>query len=344
MPSCAAVPDGKQGTLFLIINGGPVLEQFIPYVQIIAGLVLLTAGGEFIVRGAVGLALRMGISKVIVGLTIVAAGTSAPEFVVSLNAALAGSGEIAMGNVVGSNIANILLILGAVAVLKPVAAGRITTIRDGGAMLVGTLLFIGFCQFGVIDRWAGLVMLAVLIGMWYFTYKNDKNSPSDASALHEEEVDDIGQAPAGWARPVIATVIGVVALTFGADLLVNGGVSVAREFGVSEAVIGLTLVAFGTSLPELAASMVAAFRGHSDVALGNVFGSNLFNLLVIIGGVSIISPISVPLQIAQSDIWIMLVVTVAVLVVAYAGRRIGRVAGAVFMAAYFGYIGMLFAG
>jgi cation:H+ antiporter len=333
----------KQGTFFLIKNGGPVLEQLIPYLQILAGLVLLTVGGEFMVRGAVGLALLMGISKVIVGLTIVAAGTSAPEFVVSLNAALAGSGDIAMGNVVGSNIANILLILGAVAVLKPIAASRTTTVRDGGAMLIGTLLFIGFCMFGVIDRWAGLVMLAVLIGMWYFTYKHDKQNPGEASSLHEDEADEVGEAPSGWTKPVVATVVGVVGLTFGADLLVDGGVTVARDFGVSEAVIGLTLVAFGTSLPELAASMVAAFRGHSDVALGNVFGSNLLNLLVIIGGVSVISPISVPAQIAQSDIWIMLAVTVAVLVVAFCAKRIGRIAGAVFMAAYAGYIGMLFA-
>ncbi|OSQ40737.1 calcium/sodium antiporter [Thalassospira mesophila] len=319
------------------------MEQLIPYLQIFAGLVLLTAGGEFMVRGAVGLALLMGISKVIVGLTIVAAGTSAPEFVVSLNAALAGAGDIAMGNVVGSNIANILLILGSVALLKPVMASRTTTVRDGGAMLLGTLLFIGLCLFGVIDRWAGVLMLAVLIGIWYFTYKHDKQSPCDASVLHENEADEVGEAPTGWAKPVIATLIGVVGLTFGADLLVDGGVTVAREFGISEAVIGLTLVAFGTSLPELAASMVAAFRGHSDVALGNVFGSNLLNLLVIIGGVSVISPITVPAQIAGSDMWIMLAVTVAVLVVAFAGRRIGRVAGAIFMAAYFGYIGMLFA-
>ncbi|AUG55181.1 calcium/sodium antiporter [Thalassospira marina] len=320
------------------------MEQLIPYLQIVGGLVLLTAGGEFMVRGAVGLALLMGISKVIVGLTIVAAGTSAPEFVVSLNAALAGSGDIAMGNVVGSNIANILLILGAVAVLKPIAASRTTTIRDGGAMLLGTVLFIGLCMCGVIERWAGAVMLAVLIAIWYFTYKHDKKSPGDASSLHEDEADEVGEVPSGWFKPIIATVIGIVGLTFGADLLVDGGVTVAREFGVSEAVIGLTLVAFGTSLPELAASMVAAFRGHSDVALGNVVGSNLLNLLVIIGGVSIISPIAVPAQIAQSDMWIMLGVTVALLVVAYSAQRIGRITGAVFMAAYAAYVGTLFAG
>ena len=141
------------------------MEQLIPYLQIIAGLVLLTAGGEFIVRGAVGLALLMGVSKVIVGLTIVAAGTSAPEFVVSLNASLKGTADIAMGNVVGSNIANILLILGAVALLKPIAAGRVTVVRDGGAMLLGTLLFIGLCMFGVIERWAGALMLCVLLSL-----------------------------------------------------------------------------------------------------------------------------------------------------------------------------------
>ena len=314
------------------------MEQFIPYIQIVAGLVLLTAGGEFIVRGAVGLALLLGVSKVIVGLTIVAAGTSAPEFVVSLNAALKDTADIAMGNVVGSNIANILLILGAVALLKPVAAGRVTVVRDGGTMLLGTVLFIGVCMFGIVDRWAGALMLAVLAAIWYFTYKHDKNQPSEASSLHEDEVDEVGDVPTGWTKPIIATVIGIVALMFGAEWLVDGGVAVAREFGVSEAVIGLTLVAFGTSLPELAASLVAAFRGHSDVALGNVFGSNLLNLLVIIGGVSLISPIPVPEQILNSDLWIMLAVTLALLIVAYAWRKIGRVTGAAFVIAYLVYV------
>ncbi|MBE71025.1 MAG: conjugal transfer protein TraR [Thalassospira sp.] len=314
------------------------MEQLIPYLQIIAGLVLLTAGGEFIVRGAVGLALLLGVSKVIVGLTIVAAGTSAPEFVVSLNASLKGTADIAMGNVVGSNIANILLILGAVALLKPVAASRVTVVRDGGTMLLGTVLFIAFCMFGVIERWAGAVMLCVLAAIWYFTYQHDKNSPSEASHLHEEEVDEVGEKPKGWTRPIIATVVGIVALMFGAEWLVEGGVSVARQFGVSEAVIGLTLVAFGTSLPELAASVVAAFRGHSDVALGNVFGSNLLNLLVIIGGVSLIAPIPVPEQIMNSDIWIMLAVTVGLLGVAYAMRKISRITGIAFVIAYLVYV------
>lgn len=319
------------------------MEQFIPYIQIVAGLILLTAGGEFIVRGAVGLALLLGVSKVIVGLTIVAAGTSAPEFVVSLNAALKDTADIAMGNVVGSNIANILLILGAVALLKPVAAGRVTVVRDGGTMLLGTILFIGLCMFGIIERWAGALMLAVLVAIWYFTYKHDKNQPSEASSLHEDEVDEVGEVPTGWTKPIIATVIGIVALMFGAEWLVDGGVAVAREFGVSEAVIGLTLVAFGTSLPELAASLVAAFRGHSDVALGNVFGSNLLNLLVIIGGVSLISPIPVPDQIMNSDLWIMLAVTIALLIVAFAWRKIGRVTGVAFVIAYLVYVFQLVA-
>jgi len=319
------------------------LEQLIPYLQIIAGLVLLTAGGEFIVRGAVGLALLLGVSKVIVGLTIVAAGTSAPEFVVSLNASLKGTADIAMGNVVGSNIANILLILGAVAVLKPVAAGRITVVRDGGTMLLGTVLFIALCMFGAIDRWAGALMLCVLAAIWYFTYKHDKNMPSEASHLHEEEVDEVGEVPKGWAKPLVATLIGIVALMFGAEWLVDGGVAVARQFGVSEAVIGLTLVAFGTSLPELAASVVAAFRGHSDVALGNVLGSNLLNLLVIIGGVSLIAPIPVPEQILNSDLWIMLAVTVGLLAVAYAFRKISRITGSAFVIAYFVYVFQLVA-
>lgn len=319
------------------------MEQLIPYLQIIAGLVFLTVGGEFIVRGAVGLALLLGVSKVIVGLTIVAAGTSAPEFVVSLNAALKGTADIAMGNVVGSNIANILLILGAVAVLKPVAASRVTVVRDGGTMLLGTVLFVGLCMFGAIDRWAGALMLCVLAAIWYFTYKHDKNMPSDASHLHEDEVDEVGEVPTGWVKPVFATVMGIVALMFGAEWLVDGGVSVARQFGVSEAVIGLTLVAFGTSLPELAASVVAAFRGHADVALGNVLGSNLLNLLVIIGGVSLIAPIPVPEQILNSDIWIMLAVTIALLVIAYALRNISRITGVAFVIAYLVYVFQLVA-
>ena len=327
----------------IITTSKDILEQFIPYLQIIAGLVLLTAGGEFIVRGAVGLALLMGVSKVIVGLTIVAAGTSAPEFVVSLNAALKDTADIAMGNVVGSNIANILLILGAVAVLKPISASRMTVVRDGGAMLLGTVLFVGLCMFGEINRWAGALMLCVLAAIWVLTYRHDKKMPTEATELHHDEVDEVGDVPTGWMKPIIATVVGIVGLMFGAEWLVEGGVTVARQFGVSEAVIGLTLVAFGTSLPELAASMVAAFRGHADVALGNVFGSNLLNLLVIIGGVSMITPIPVPAQILTSDIWIMLAVTVALLLLAYAFRKISRITGVAFVIAYFVYIFQLVA-
>lgn len=321
------------------------MEQIIPYLQILAGLVLLTVGGEFTIRGAVGLALLLGISKVIVGLTVVAAGTSAPEFVVSLNASLIGSGDIAVGNVVGSNIANILLILGAVALLKPVAASRTMVVRDGGTMLLGTLLFIALALFGTIKWWGGAIMLLTLATIWYCTYRHDKKSAADpANATYVAEVDEVGEVPAGWLKPIFYTVVGVVFLTLGADFLVEGGVLVARQFGVSEAVIGLTLVAFGTSLPELAASMVAAFRGHSDVALGNVVGSNLLNLLVIIGAVSVISPIAIPTQILHVDIWIMLGVTVALLLAGYMLRGIGRVTGFVFVAVYFGYVGMLFAG
>ncbi|MDP2698840.1 calcium/sodium antiporter [Thalassospira sp.] len=319
------------------------MEQFIPYLQIAGGLILLTVGGEFIVRGAVGLALLMGISKIIVGLTVVAAGTSAPEFVVSLNAALIGSGDIAMGNVVGSNIANIMLILGAVALFAPIRCSRTMIVRDGGTMLLGTVLFIGLCLFGTIDRWGGVVMLLLIVAIWYFTYQHDKNHPDEATLLHEQEADEVAVAPKGWLWPVIHTAVGVGFLTLGADFLVDGGVVVAREFGVSEAVIGLTLVAVGTSLPELAASMVAAFRGHADVALGNVVGSNLLNLLLIIGGVSLIAPVAVPAQIAGSDMWIMLAVTVLLLLVGYFRRGIGRITGAAFVTAYVAYIWMLFA-
>ena len=308
-----------------------------PYFLVVGGLVLLTVGGDVLVRGAVGLALRFGVSKLLVGMTVVAFCTSAPELVVSLDAALTGAGGLAMGNVVGSNIANILLILGACALIAPVSCAAHVLRRDGASLMAATGVFVGLCAVGTMGPLAGLALLGLLIAVWTVTYRSDKAH----HARHADELDGVPIAP--W-KSLILTLAGLAGLIVGADFLVDGGVIIARRFGVSEAVIGLTLVAIGTSLPELAASGMAACRGHSDVALGNVVGSNLMNLLGIIGIVALITPMPVPWEVATTDGWIMLGVTAGLIALLAMTGRVGRPAGGGFLLIYAGYIWFQFAG
>ena len=307
-------------------------------VLILVGIVLLLGGAEMLVRGAVALADRIGVSKLLIGMTVVAFGTSAPEFVVSLNAALNGAPGITMGNVVGSNIANVLLVLGGVALVRPIIMQRSALMRDMLVMIMGSLLFAGLCWRGGYSWVGGGVMFGALIAYFVYSYiqeARDKDSAGDMHIHEAEEFEDIDlTAWKAWAF-FLGGLVGVV---FGADLLVQGATEVARQFGISEAVIGLTLIALGTSLPELATSVVAAVRGHSDVAIGNVIGSNLLNLLGVAGLVGIITPLDVPAQIQNFDLWIMLGASVLVMVYVLAGRALKRPDGLVFVGGYVAYI------
>ena len=304
--------------------------------QIIGGFLLLLGGAEVMVRGAVALARRFGISALVIGMTVVALGTSAPELLVSLNAALSGAPGLAVGNVVGSNIANILLVLGAAGLVAPIACAATGLRRDGLILLAGTLIFSALSFRGVVDVWSGAVLL---VAFSYFLWNSYKREAAGGTA---EEAGDLGVPPANLLVAVLMFLAGLAALLAGSELVVRGGVAAARLFGVSDAVIGLTVVAFGTSLPELAASVVAAYRGHTDVALGNVVGSNLFNALGVIGVVAVVTPVTVEARVVDFDLWIMIGATLLLLPFMMGGlRQIGRAPALAFLIMYIAYIGAI---
>lgn len=306
------------------------------------GLVLLGLGGELLVRGAVGMAARIGISPLLAGLTIVGFGTSTPELATSVQAALAGSPGIAVGNVVGSNIANILLILGVSAVILPLTVNPASFARDSLALGGSALLCTGAVLLGVVGTLAGAVLLASLVGYIWWAYKSESAAPCPEAERHEHEVEDRPVPPN--TGPVVLggmIVAGLAAAIFGAGWLVDGATVLASAAGISEAVIGLTVVAVGTSLPELIACVVAVIRKHADVALGNVVGSNIYNILGILGTTAIVTPIEVPAEIVRVDIWVMLGVTSLLIVQLRSGWRLSRVEGAFLVALYAGYTAIL---
>lgn len=296
---------------------------------IAAGLGLLVVGGDFLVRGAVALALRLGIAPVIVGLTVLAFGTSAPELLVSVAAAMGGQPGIALGNVVGSNIANVLVILGATAVIAPVLSNdgelKISWIYAVAASIVLIIL----CFLGPLVWWHGAILLIGLAATLYFQISRARRGQGDVPEVHDDHAKP-GQV-ALW------LIVGLVALPIGANLLVTGASDIARGFGISDAVIGLTLVAVGTSLPELAASVASALRGRADMALGNVIGSNLFNILAILGITSFFGPLDVPAQMLQFDLWFMLATTLLVGPFLLRHVAIGRIAGTALLSVYAAY-------
>lgn len=305
---------------------------------ILAGLVLLYFGGEGLIRGSVSLAARLGVSTFLIGAVVVGFGTSTPELLVSLQAALGGSPDIALGNVVGSNIANILLILGISALLSPVVCTGQGVRRDAlagvaAAALLGTMSFAGH-----IGRPAGAIMTGILAGYVFYCYRAERAAANERGQHLQEDM-TVNDGPG---RAVLFILGGLGLLLAGANLLVDGAVSIARAAGISEAVIGLTLVAVGTSLPELAASVIAAMKKHSDVAIGNILGSNLFNALFILGVTSVIAPIPFAGRIAAFDVWAMLAVSVLLLGVIVWRGKIGRAAGSAFLALYAAYCGWLF--
>lgn len=306
-----------------------------------AGLVLLFIGGEGLVRGTVAIAERLGISKLLIGLVIVGFGTSTPELLVSVNAALDGAPEIALGNVVGSNIANVLLIVGVAAVITPILGWERTAVREALVATLVSLAAFALVQGEVITRIEGIAMLVVLAGYLFSSYWLEKRDREVRTFQHEaEEFEDIPLSRP-WLAPVLA-LGGIVALVFGADFLVEGAVNIARSFGVPDAVIGLSLVAVGTSLPELATAIVAAIRRHSDVVLGNVIGSNIFNVLAILGVTVVIQPIEVSARFREIDTPVMLGASVLLLALLFATSRISRAWGVLMLVAYAAYMVFLF--
>jgi len=292
------------------------------------GLLILLLAGDSLVKGAVNLSLRLGVPALIVSLTIVAFGTSAPELLVSVNAILDGVPGLALGNVVGSNTANVLLVLGVPALIATMHTGHIDTRASYMQMIAASVLFIVLASFGALTWWSGLILLAALAAMLLHaanqTLKHRKKAAE--AALAEDEVE--GADPdLPWWKIILFLGLGLVGLPLGADLLVEGAVNIARTFGMSETAIGLTLVAVGTSLPELATTVMAAIRRQADVAIGNVIGSNMFNLLGIIGVASLVGQIPVDRQFLVFDFWVMLGTSLLLVPFVFLKKDITRVWG-----------------
>ncbi|MBK5928233.1 calcium/sodium antiporter [Rhodobaculum claviforme] len=302
-----------------------------------AGLGILLLAGDALVKGAVNLSLRLGVPAAIVGLTIVAFGTSAPELLVSVQAVLADVPALALGNVVGSNIANVLLVLGVPALIAAVPVARGEVAHDYIVMMLATALFVGLALLGPIGWPQGLILLAGLALMLGDAYRRAR---AERRAGAEPLPEGADPALGGW-RIGLFTGIGLVGLPLGAGLLVDGATGIARTLGVTEAVIGLTLVAVGTSLPELATTVMAAVRRQAGVAMGNVLGSNVFNLLGIVGVAGLVGTMPVPPEMLARDLWVMVAAAALLGVFVATGWSIGRLAGIGLVLLYGAYLAVL---
>lgn len=305
------------------------------------GLVLLLLGGEFALRGAIGLARKVQVSTAVIGLTVMGFGTSAPELVVTIQAVLTGNADIAIGNAIGSNIANTLLILGAGALVRPLTCNPQAVRRDGTVMLLATALLCGLGIMGGIVAWQGAAMLALLVVFMLWSYLHDAHHQDAATDLHEGMADETSGIPQNAIVIAIYILGGFAGLAYGASLLVEAAVTIAEAAGVSQSIIGLTLVAFGTSLPELAATLVAAYRRHTDIAIANVLGSNIFNILGVLGTGALFGPLGFSEHIVSIDQWVMLATAVVLLPIMITGWRVSRAEGALLLFGYATYIGSL---
>lgn len=302
------------------------------------GLVILLLAGDALVKGAVNLSLRVGIPAMIVSLTIVAFGTSAPELLIAISAVLEDAPGIAMGNVVGSNTANILLVLGIPAILAPLTTSQCDTKKTYRFMIAGSVLFIVLALLGPFTWLHGVVLLAALAFILFDSARDARRHRKACKADEaEEELEEADPSLSGW-MIALYIVLGLIGLPVGADLLVESATEIARQFHVSETVIGLTLVAIGTSLPELATTVMATLRRQAEVALGNVIGSNMFNLLAIIGVASFFGDIPVAKGILAFDVWVMLGASLLLAPFVFLKWDLNRMWGIVFAALYAAYL------
>ncbi|WP_375228042.1 calcium/sodium antiporter [Roseobacter sp. S98] len=315
------------------------MTELAPWLLSGLGLLILLLAGDALVKGAVNLSLRLGVPALIVSLTIVAFGTSAPELLISVQAVLEGAPGLALGNVVGSNTANILLVLGVPAILAAMHTSECNTRKTYNFMILASLLFIALACRGVFDWIAGAVLLGALAFVLGDAFR-DAHQHRQACKGDDEEPEGADPDMPGW-RIAVFLVLGLIGLPLGADLLVDNATVIARQYGVSDTVIGLTLVAIGTSLPELATTTMAALRRQADVALGNVIGSNMFNLLAIIGIASLVGPIPVDPEFLRFDLWVMLGASLLLAVFVYFRVNITRGWGILLAALYAGYMVLL---
>ncbi len=299
---------------------------------IILGLVMLVGGAEYAVRGAVAIANRLHIPSLIIGLTIVALGTSIPEFVVSLKAALQGNAGISVGNVIGSNITNVLLVLGLSAIIYPVSCSGKAFYRDFSFLFVVTLVFAFFVVNGKFIHWNGWVLLALLVMFIVYNYFGAKNDDNQEEEIPSQMINS------SWWLILVAFFGGLAVIAYGADFLVAGAVDIATIFGVSEEVIGVTIVAVGTSAPELATSCVAAFRKQNGIALGNVVGSNIWNIVCVMGITTTITDVKVADQFVLFDVWVMMASSFMLLPVMMFKNKILRSEGLFMLLCFIAYI------
>lgn len=313
------------------------------WISIAGGLVLLTIGAEILIRGATALARQFGVSELLIGLTLVGFGTSTPELVSSVQAALAGSPGVAVGNVVGSNIVNILFILGLSAAIAPFAVDQKAFRRDGFVCLAATLAAIGVSMTGEFGRIAGAAFLAAITAYIAYAFVSERRHPE--SPLTEQHLADAAkvQGPKIIWLDVIMALGGLALLVAGARFLVTGSINIAAALGISETIIGLTVVAVGTSLPELVTSVMAALRGKSGLALGNVVGSNIYNIFGILGVTAVIHPVAAPAEIVAFDNWVMLGATLLMMIFVMTKSRLSRAEGVLLAVVYVIYVGWLIA-
>lgn len=315
------------------------------YLLLVLGLVLLIAGGELLVRGAVRIAEHFGLSPMLIGLTIVGMGTSMPELAASVQAALAGSPGIALGNIVGSNIANLLLILGLAVAVSPFAVARGVLWRDGGAGLACSAILIATGYTFGLSRGVGVVLVILMVAYVYLAFRQEKAGAGHSAAYDKAmalEAVDPALIPATKPRGVILLagalfLAGMVLIIAGGSLLVDSAITIASDLGVSDEVIGLTVVAVGTSLPELVTSAIAAIKRQGEIALGNVLGSNIYNVLFIGGVTGIVAPTEIPAGILRFDLPVLVAVSAVVMLFAYSGGRLSRVEGALLVVGYVAY-------
>lgn len=298
--------------------------------ELIIGLVVLTAGADLLVRGSVAIAQHLRIPQLIVGMTVVAFGTSAPELVISLQAAFEGSGGIAIGNVVGSNIANILIVLGLPSVIRATLCDAHGTGRNLMFLVAITLIFLALCWDGELSRTDGIILLTLFAIFFGGQIVSMRSARLESSATYEE----IDGVPRSLTYAALFTLAGLVALPLAANAVVEGAKDIATMFGVSETAIGVTLVALGTSLPELAAAVMAAMHGHSAVAVGNAIGSNIFNLLAIMGITAAVVPVGVPPEFFQFEFWAMVGAVFFIVPFVAMCRPISRTTGALMTLTY----------
>lgn len=313
------------------------MNLFLAVLVLVAGFVLLVKGADFFVDGAVGIAARFGIPQLVIGLTIAAMGTSMPEAAVSITSALKGSAGITVGNVVGSNIINILIILGVTAIIAPIAVQKSTRNFEIPGMIAVTVLFLmlGYTG-GEIVRFEGIILWVVFIGYLVYLFWITKHNK-------DEEIDDEHEKK--WSLPVqlIAIVGGIAAIVFGSDLAVDGATAIAKAFGMSDRVIGLTIVALGTSLPELVTSVTAAKRGKADLAIGNIVGSNIFNILFVAGTTALITPVVFADKFIIDSVIAIAAAVLLLVCVCNRDMKLKRPAGIIMLVCYAGYLAYLLA-